>query len=53
MIEDTYEGWTLHWICKRSVGYYENNPPMYERFIEKIKYLRTKGMLENILIYLY
>ena len=35
------------------VGHYEIKPPIYEKFIEKNKCIRTNDMLENGLMYLY
>ena len=34
-------------------GQYELKLPIYEKFMELNKCVRTKGILENILMYLY
>ena len=31
----------------RCVGHYENKPPMYEKFIDDNKCIRTNGVLGN------
>ena len=35
------------------VGHYEIKPPIYDRFVEKKKCVRTNGILENGLMHFY
>ena len=35
------------------VGHYEIKPPIYKKFIEEKQFIRTNGMLKDVVMYLY
>ena len=46
-LDSSLETWMIF------VGHYEFKPPIYQKVIKKNKCIRTNGMLENGLMYLY
>ena len=40
---EKFRGGTLPWKLQRLLGNFEIEPPIYENFVEKIKYIRTNG----------